>query len=137
MNKLKSLLNSKPILGASSMVFIILSIVAITPVSNFIIHKSMDVVTNFYLVAAVMLLLAASSATQALLVVALVWGKTIIAPKPKDIKKGNEDELDFTMRNMKVTGAKKSFVFGAVLALNIFAFDMVGHGVLVVFGHTQ
>ena len=131
MNKLKSLLNSKLFLGVASIVLIVLSIVSIFPVSNFIIHKSVNVVTNFYLVATVMLLLALSSAAQAFWIVAIIWGKNIVQPKPESLKKDGDDELDYSMRTMKVTGAKKSFIFGAVLALNIFAFDMVGNGVLV------
>ena len=131
MNRFKSLLNSKLFLGLASIAFIGLSIISIIPVSQFIINKSLDVVTNFYFVAGIMLLLALSSAAQAFFIVAVIWGKNIVEPKPKSLKRKDEDDITFSMRSMKVTGAKKSFIFGAILAVNIFAFDMAGDGVLV------
>ncbi|MBN2714502.1 MAG: hypothetical protein JXX14_01530 [Deltaproteobacteria bacterium] len=131
MKKLKSLLNSKLFLGTVSIVLIAFSLVSIIPVSKYIINESLDVVTNFYTVAVFMLLLALSSAAQAFLIVAVIWGKNIIQPKPAELKRNGEDDIDFSMRAMKVTGAKKSFIFGAALAINIFAFDMIGDGVLV------
>jgi HEAT repeat protein len=131
MNKLKSLINSKLFLAISSIVSIALSILLILPVSRFIINESVDVVTNFYMVAGLMFLLALSSLAQSFFIVAVIWGKPIVALNTGDSKNNLDDDSDFSVKSMKVTGAKKSFIFGAVLALNILAFDMIGDGVLV------
>lgn len=150
MSKLKSLLNSKLFLLVLSIVLAAISFLLIHPISDFIANKSLSVVTNFYIVASFMLLLASASAAQAFLIVAMIWGQNILVEPSLKMAKTKQDangdlsldtsndgngavvdEVDFSMRSMKVTGAKKSFVFGAVLALNIFVFDYVGDGVLV------
>ncbi|MBN2341351.1 MAG: HEAT repeat domain-containing protein [Deltaproteobacteria bacterium] len=134
MNKLKSLLNSKIFLTVLSIVFTGVATVLIFPVSNFIAHRSLDVVTNFYMVAGFMFLLAMTAGVQTFLLVTLIWGKNFLTEKEKRKHEPSAEdlnEIDFSMRSMKVTGAKKSFIFIAILALNIFAFDYAGQGILV------
>lgn len=128
MKNLKSLLNSKLFLFLLSIGFTIVAVLVIVPISTFISQKSLNVVSNFYLAASFMLLLAIASIAQALLIVRLIWGSSFVDTRQRRLK---ENELDFSMRNMKATGAKKSFVFGIVLAVNIIAFDYVSGGVLV------
>ncbi|MBN2802208.1 MAG: hypothetical protein JXR91_03845 [Deltaproteobacteria bacterium] len=129
MKSIKSILNSAMFLSIGSAIGLILSLIIIFPVADFIAHKSVSVVDNFYMTGAFMFLLALSSGVQGFLVIKIIWGDKKGKSKKKRAK--DDDDIYLSMRSMKVTGAKKSFVFGILLAVNIFSFDLIGSGVLV------
>ncbi len=133
--KLKDIQGSLPLLGGISALLIGATFAITVPAASFIVERSDDIVTNFYLTGLIMLLLLLSSGAVGFLVIRIIWGPAIEPEKRPLLDEADDPDLGLdeavAMRGMRVTGTKKFIVFIAILAMNAAVFDVLGKGILV------
>jgi len=128
MRAIRTFFSSIVFLASASIVLAGATFVALNLAVEYITKTSLSTTDNFYIVGALMFSLALASLFESLLIISVVWGRRETDTKQR---KRDDEQLITAMRFMKATGTKKAFVFGVVLAVNIFAYDQLGQGVLV------